>query len=171
MANATHNEHQYRHMVNGPHPHKLPVGLYWAVFGILVFLTLLTVVLSRFDFGSASVFITLAIAGTKATLVLAVFMHLYFDNKFFALIISVSLVFLSLFILFPIVDLGSRGMVDAQRGNFGPRDEAAFKYKMEHPDALPMRPGEPLKGVPTVTDKTKLIFAEPHHGGGEHEKH
>ena len=165
MANAaTHDEHQYKHMVQGPHAHVLPVAVYWIVFGLLVGLTVLTVFLARFDFGSLSVLMTLAIAGTKAGLVLAVFMHLYFDNKFYALIISVSLVFLSLFIVFPILDMGSRDMVDPQRGNFGPRNEAIYKYEMDHPNAKAPRPGEPLKaGGPTMPDESKLVEEGPEH--------
>lgn len=140
MSNA-HGEHAYRHMVRGPHPHAHHVGLYWTVFGALIFLTLLTVWLAEFDFGSASVLVTLMIAGTKASLVFGVFMHLFFDNKFYALVLSVSLVFLSLFLLFPILDTGSRDWVDPVRGNFGPRNEQVFEYQVKHPGALPLRPG------------------------------
>lgn len=134
MADASsHSEHQYRHMVKGPKPHVHSVWVYWGVFGLLVALTGLTVYLAQpgFDFGSFSVALTLFIAGTKATLVLAVFMHLYFDNKFFALIIGVSLVFLALFVIFPIIDLGSREMVSPTRGNFGPRNEAVYAHEHE----------------------------------------
>lgn len=154
---AADHEHQYKHMVQGPHPHTLPVSLYWIIFGILVALTVLTVYLAEFDFGTFSVFVTLMIAGTKASLVLAVFMHLWFDNKFYALVVSTSLVFLSLFILFPIMDLGSRDMVEAQRGNFGPRNEAVFQYEIENPEALPLRPGL------EKPEKDKLVFEKPHH--------
>ena len=158
MSNSVVNsEHQYKHMVKGPHAHVHPVGLYWTVFGLLVTLTILTVYLAGFDFGTFSVLVTLLIAGTKACLVMAVFMHLWYDNKFYALVVSVSLVFLSLFVLFPILDFESRDMVDAQRGNFGPRDEAVFQYKQENPDALPLRPGL------VKPEKDKLVFEEPHH--------
>lgn len=159
MSNA-HGEHAYRHMVRGPHPHAHHVGLYWAIFAILVGLTGLTVFLADFDFGSLSVLVTLLIAGTKASLVLGVFMHLYFDNKFYTLVIAVSFVFLSLFILFPIMDMGSRDMVDPVRGNFGPRDEQVFEHEQKNrnnPDALPLRPG--LK----EGKREDLVFEGAHH--------
>jgi cytochrome c oxidase subunit 4 len=157
-------EHAYRHMVQGPQPHAHHVGLYWTVFGMLVVLTLLTVYLAEFDFGTMSVMVTLLIAGTKASLVLAVFMHLYFDNKFFALIVGVSLVFISLFILFPIIDMGSRDLVDPIRGDFVLRNEKVFDYESKNPGALPMRPvrtnGSQDLEAPKKED---LVFEGPHH--------
>lgn len=163
MSNA-HGEHAYRHMVVGPKPHPHHVGLYWTVFGMLVFLTLVTVYLAEFDFGSLSVLVTLGIAGTKAGLVLAVFMHLYFDNKFYALVLSVSLVFLSLFVLFPIIDFGSRDLVDPTRGNFGPRNEIVFKRQTEKPDELPLRPGIGVSANSnSEPKKEKLVFESAHH--------
>jgi cytochrome c oxidase subunit 4 len=122
-------------------PHVLPIWLYWAVFIMLLALTGLTVFLADFDFGAFSVFVTLLIAGTKSALVLAVFMHLWFDNKFFSLIVGTSLIFLGLFIAFPVIDLGSRGEVDPERDNFVPRAEKVYEHQMKEPNALPLRPG------------------------------
>jgi cytochrome c oxidase subunit 4 len=122
-----------------------------------VTLTVLTVFLAEFDFGSLSVLVTLLIAGTKASLVFGVFMHLWFDNKFYALVVSTSFVFLSLFILFPIMDMGSRDLVNPERGNYVYRDQRVFDHTSKDPEALPLRPG--LKDP----DKDKLVFEEPHH--------
>jgi len=160
MSHAN-GEHAYRHMVRGPHAHAHHVSLYWIVFALLIGLTFLTVGLAKFDFGSMSVLVTLLIAGTKASLVFGVFMHLYFDNKFYALVVSTSLVFLSLFILFPILDMGSRDLVDPVRGNFGPRDQKVFEYEKANPGALPLRPGlEKPAG--------KHLIFEKEGGGGHH---
>lgn len=159
-----HVEESYRHFVVGPKPHVHSVWLYWGVFFTLVLLTLLTVYSADFDMGSFSVAVALLIAGTKASLVMAVFMHLWFDNKLYALIASTSLVFLSLFILFPIVDLGSRGYIEPERDNFLPRDIAVEKYQEANPGAPALRPGQPLSN-PTVPDASKLIFLGP----GAHE--
>ena len=52
------------------------VPLYVAVFAALVVLTLATVAVSYLDLGPASVVVALAIAFTKALLVLLFFMHL-----------------------------------------------------------------------------------------------
>lgn len=147
------------HMVKGPKPHTHSVWLYWGVFFALVFLTLLTVFLAKFDFGKFSVLVTLAIAGAKSLLVLSVFMHLAFDNKFFGVIVASSLVFLALFILFPIADLATRKDMDyLNQRNFLPRDEKVYDHLQNAPTALPLRPG--------LTDAVpeKLIFegAEGH---------
>lgn len=147
------------HMVKGPKPHTHSVWLYWGIFFALVFLTILTVYLAKFDFGKFSVLVTLAIAGTKSLLVLGVFMHLAFDNKFFGVIIASSLVFLALFILFPIADLASRKDIDEKyQRNFLPRDEKVYDHTQNAPTALPLRPGL------TDADPAKLIFE----GAGEH---
>jgi cytochrome c oxidase subunit 4 len=145
------------HKVVGPEPHILPVRVYWIVFGCLLALTALTVYVAEFDFGTMSTAVALLVASTKATLVLAVFMHLWFDNKFFTLVFATTMVFLSLFVLFCVMDEGSRSLIDPQRSNFLPRDEKVLQYDTEHPGALPLRPGlkEPVKD--------DLIFEGPGH--------
>src|SRR3989338_2066448 len=145
------------HRVQGSLPHVLPVWVYWAVFGALLCLTALTVGVAEFDFGTMSTAVALLVACTKSSLVLAIFMHLWFDNKFFAVVLGATMVFLSLFILFCMMDEGSRGLVDAERTNFLPRNETVLKYETDHPGALPLRPGlkEPVRD--------DLIFDGPGH--------
>jgi len=142
-------------MVKGPKPHPHSVWLYWGVFGALVFLTVVTVSLAQYDFGKLNIIVTLMIASTKAILVMAIFMHLAFDNKFYAIIAATSLLFLSLFIGFPILDMNSRGELDSFNENYLPRDEAVYKHHLKDPDDLPLRPGL-LEAVPD-----KLIFIGP----------
>lgn len=142
--------------VVGPkaHPHK--ASLYWGIFAALVFFTIVTVWVAKYDFGKLNIVVAMLIASTKACLVMGFFMHLAYDSKFFAVVASTSLVFLALLILFPIFDIESRADLDAEQINFLPRDESVYKYDLDHPDALPLRPGltEPVKD--------KLIFSEPH---------
>lgn len=142
-------------MVKGPKPHVHSVWLYWVVFLALVLMTAVTVGLAQYDFGELNLVVTLLIASSKALLVMTIFMHLAFDNKFFAVIAGTSLVFLSLFILFPILDLTSRADLDPVQQNFLPRDQEVYRYKLEDPNALPLRPG--LKPA----EKSKLIFIGP----------
>ncbi len=145
-------------MVRGPKPHTHSVWLYWAVFFALVCLTGATVFLAGYDFGKLNLIVTLMIAGTKALLVFGIFMHLAFDSKFFAVIVGTSFLFLALFIGFPILDMDSRGDIDAQRNNYLPRDERVYKHTLEKPEELPLRPG--LQDP----QKDKLIFIK----AGEH---
>ena len=49
--------------------------MYVSVFATLIVLTFLTVFAAEFDLGSFSIFVALAIAITKATLVILFFMH------------------------------------------------------------------------------------------------
>lgn len=148
----------YYHLVRGPKPHLHSVWLYWGVFFALVFLTVVTVSLARYDFGKLNIIVTLLIASTKAILVMAIFMHLAFDNKFYAVIAATSLVFLSLFIGFPIMDMNSRADLDPHNENYLPRDEAVYKHYLKDPKDLPLRPGL------QEADKAHLIFIGP----GEH---
>ncbi len=144
------------HKVEGPAPHVLPVGVYWTVFGALLCLTALTVWVAEFDFGTMSTTVALLVATTKASLVLACFMHLWFDNKFYGVILGATFVFLSLFILFCVMDEGSRTLIDPERANFLPRDQKVLQYKTDHPDELALRPGlkDPVKD--------ELNFEGPH---------
>lgn len=150
-------------MVKGPKVHPHSVWLYWAVFFALIACTVFTVLLARYDFGSLNMIVTLVIASTKALLVMGFFMHLAYDSKFFAVVISTSFVFLALFILFPMYDLGSRADLDQEQANFLPRDERIYKHHLDMPNALPLRPGL------QEAQKEKLIFLGPgDHGGDEH---
>lgn len=144
------------HKVEGPAPHILHVGVYWAVFAALLCLTALTVWVAEFDFGTMSTTVALLVAMTKASLVLAVFMHLWFDNKFYAVILAGTLVFLSLFILFCVMDEGSRTLIDPERANFLPRNQKVLEYQTDHPGDLALRPG--LK----APIKDDLNFDGPH---------
>ena len=145
-------------MVKGPKPHVHSVWLYWGVFFTLIFLTAATVSLAQFDFGKLNIIVTLLIASTKAILVMAIFMHLAFDNKFYAVVAATSLVFLSLFIAFPLLDMDTRADLDPNNKNYLPRDETVYKHHIKDPKSLPLRPGL-QEAVPE-----KLIFIKP----GEH---
>lgn len=145
-------------MVRGPKPHVHSVWLYWSVFFALVCLTGATVFMAGYDFGKLNLVVTLLIAGTKALLVLGIFMHLAFDSKFFAVIVGTSFLFLGLFIGFPMLDMGSRADIDDKRTNYLPRAERVYKHEIEAPEALPLRPG--LQDP----QEDKLIFIKP----GEH---
>jgi caa(3)-type oxidase subunit IV len=145
-------------LVKGPKPHTHSVLLYWSVFFALIILTWATVELAHHDFGKLNLVITLLVASTKALLVLTIFMHLAFDNKFLVVVFATSLVFLALFIIFPILDLETRADLDSQQANFLPRDQQVYKYELEHPGALPLRPKL------ETPQADKLIFIGP----GEH---
>ena len=93
-------------------PHVLPLSTYLKTWGALLVLTAVTVGASYVNFGTANLWIALLIASVKAATVALVFMHLYYDDKFHAVILGVSLIFLAIFIVFTLFDTQTRGRVD-----------------------------------------------------------
>lgn len=86
--------------------HVVPVKLLAAVLVVLLVLTWLTVAVSNPDYklGNLSIYIALAIATIKGTLVGMYFMHLRYDRPFHAIVLCTALVFVALFIGLTIVD-------------------------------------------------------------------
>lgn len=161
---SLHHVASNKHLIQGPKPHHiLPVSVYWGIFGLLLLLTVITVAVASYDFGSLSTVVALFVAAMKASLVCAIFMHLWFDSKFYTLILASSLLFLSLFLLFPLLDDSSRALIEPVRENFLPRDQLVYEYELQNPGSLPLRPG--LKPA----EKDKLIFIGPHMSNSPHE--
>jgi cytochrome c oxidase subunit 4 len=82
-----HSEHQFNYIIpTDDHStelgHIVPFRVYLGVFLSLLVLTVLTVVVSRFDFGSFNIVVAMVVASIKACLVACFFMHLKFENKF-----------------------------------------------------------------------------------------
>ena len=73
-------------------------GVYVLTWVTLLVLTSITVTVAGMDFGSVSVFVALAIASIKATVVLYYFMHLKYESKLFHVMLYVVLVTLVIFI-------------------------------------------------------------------------
>ena len=88
--------------------HIIPLKTYWAVFGALIVLTVITVLAARFDFGALNTVVAFGIASVKAGLVLAIFMHLKYDNKLNRVIIGSGVFFLVLLWVFLVLDLATR---------------------------------------------------------------
>lgn len=155
---AGHGDHGHGHHGGPDHvPHVLPLKVYFATFGALLFLTFITVVASRFDFGPANLFIAIAIAMVKATVVAAIFMHLKYDLRFHALTLGSSLVFLSIFVGFTMFDTNYRGRADAteaerpydvKRPFLGTRAEAAERARRNLP---PPGTAIPVEAIPPAT--------------------
>ena len=89
--------------------HVLPLYIYLIVgCGLLVF-TLVTVAVSFINLGGWNVVVAIFIASIKAILVALFFMHLLYDNKFYALIFSFAVLFLAVLIVFTLFDTLNRG--------------------------------------------------------------
>jgi cytochrome c oxidase subunit IV len=91
--------------------HVAPKSMYYAVFGALIVGTVLTVAAAKVDMGPLNNIVMLAIACTKATLVILFFMHVRWSTRLTAVVALAG--FLWLLILFGIgmTDYMSRGWV------------------------------------------------------------
>ena len=115
QAHATHSHSSDDHG-HGDEPHVLPLQVYLGVWGALMVLTILTVAVSRFDFGSANTFVALVVATIKGALVVLYFMHLRYDNKLYLIILLASLLFVSIFFTPTLIDLHTRDALDPIKG-------------------------------------------------------
>ena len=61
--------------------HVAPKSMYYRVFGALVLGTILTVAAAKFDMGALNNIVMLAIACTKASLVILFFMHVRWSSR------------------------------------------------------------------------------------------
>jgi cytochrome c oxidase subunit IV len=95
-AHDSHGSHGHGHG-HGEFSHPAPVWMLLAVFFALLGLTLLT-------FGDLEIVFSLIIATIKAGLVIAFFMHLLWDKPLNAIVILSSLIFVSLFLGFCLMD-------------------------------------------------------------------
>jgi cytochrome c oxidase subunit IV len=84
--------------------HAVPLPILLAVFGTLLVMTVLTVAVTWFNLGSWNLIIALGIATFKAALVVLFFMHLRYDNPFFAIVFITALVFVALFLGLTLLD-------------------------------------------------------------------
>lgn len=77
----------------GSHAGGHGVGRYALIWVILMAFTILTVITGRMDLGAANIFIALAIATTKATLVVLFFMHMWDMGGVNRVVFGVSVLF------------------------------------------------------------------------------
>lgn len=126
---------EHIHPVTGP-------KTYAAVLGALLVLTVVTVGASYMDFGSMNTVVAVLIATVKASLVALFFMHLRHD-KFNAVIFVGGLLFLAIFMIWTLFDIGTR--VTVLPANL----KAPLQEFPGAPLNKPVRPstGQPL-GVP-----------------------
>lgn len=80
--------------------HIVPYWVYFAVLGSLLFLTLVTVLITRIELGALNTAAAMLIASMKGLIILLYFMHLKFDQKIYSIMVSlVALVFVAVIII------------------------------------------------------------------------
>jgi cytochrome c oxidase subunit 4 len=78
----------------------------------LLILTVITVTVSRFDFGAMNIYVAMAVAVVKAMLVILIFMGMKWDTGFIRIIFVFTVIFMGIFMAFTLADINSRGDVD-----------------------------------------------------------
>lgn len=89
--------------------HIIPLKVLVTVFAALVVLTVVTVLTAKFvDLGPLNLPLAIAIATTKAGLVVAFFMALKYDNKVNTLAFAIGTMFVIVFLTFTLFDTAFR---------------------------------------------------------------
>ena len=101
--------------------HISPKSTYYAVFGALMLGTALTVAAAFIDLPANLNFpVALAIAITKATLVILFFMHVKYGSKLTKLIVGTAFFFLGILLTLTFSDYLTRGWFTAPGGSTSP---------------------------------------------------
>jgi len=102
--------------------HITPLCVYLAIGGALLFLTVVTVLVSFVNLNeitgihTMNFIVAMIIATTKATLVALFFMHLIYDNKFYLFTLLAGILCLMIFIVITMFDTEFRGQVNPDEG-------------------------------------------------------
>jgi cytochrome c oxidase subunit 4 len=91
--------------------HIVSKKLYYAIFLALMVLTFATVAVAKVDLGPFNTIVAMAIAVTKAVLVILFFMHVRYSSTLTKLVVGSGFVFVALLIAFVLADVGSRGWI------------------------------------------------------------
>ena len=123
MSAATNDAHSHgTHALQMGHHHVSSAQLFLNVLLALLFLTVVTVAVSRVDFGPLNMLIAMGIASVKASLVIAFFMHVKWDTAINKIVFLSSFLFLSLLFVFTLADLATRRMDHAMHTTKSPVD-------------------------------------------------
>ena len=90
--------------------HVLPVGLYWAVWAILIFLTFFTAWVATINLGWMNPVVALLIASFKALVVVLYFMHVKYTSEKLTKTVGLATLFWLMLLLFlTLADYATRG--------------------------------------------------------------
>ena len=89
--------------------HVSPKSTYYAIFGALMLLTIVTIAVAYQPLGSWNFPVAISIAITKATLVILFFMHAKYSSKLTKLFVGTAFFFLAVLLGLTMTDVLSRG--------------------------------------------------------------
>jgi cytochrome c oxidase subunit 4 len=90
--------------------HVSPLKVYFAIFGALMVLSVITVGAAFLNLGQFNSVVALAIASVKATLVILYFMHVKYSSRLTKLTVVVSLFFVVILFAETMMDYATRGL-------------------------------------------------------------
>ena len=99
--------------------HVSPKSTYYLIFGALMVLTGVTVGAAFVNLGSFNFPVAIAIAITKATLVILFFMHVKYSSRLTKMVVAMSFFFLAIMFGLTLSDYMSRGWYTSPRGSTG----------------------------------------------------
>jgi len=95
-------------MANHAEHHIVPKRVYFAVFFALIILTLVTAYIATVDLGRWNIFVALAIAIFKASIVALFFMHVWYSTRLTKMIVMCSIFWLILLLFITMADIWTR---------------------------------------------------------------
>jgi cytochrome c oxidase subunit 4 len=102
--------------------HIVSKTIYFLIFGALMVLTVATYLVALVDLGALNVVVALAVAVTKAVLVVLFFMHVRYSNRLTKIVVIAGFFWLALLVVLTLSDYFTRpgtsgvGGVPASRG-------------------------------------------------------
>jgi len=113
--------------------HISPKSTYYAIFGALMVLTAVTVGVAFINLGSFNFPVAIAIAITKATLVILFFMHAKYSSKLTKMFVGTAFFFLFILLTLSLTDYLSRGLKTYEGGaggaGYGVRTESSMETR------------------------------------------
>ena len=123
--------------------HVAPKSMYYAIFGILMVLTAVTVAAAFTNLGVLNFPVAISIAITKATLVILFFMHAKYSSRLTKLFVGMSFFFLLIMFALTLTDYMSRGLKTYPGGAGG----AGYGVRTAAPEHGPAEGGEDQEGA------------------------
>jgi cytochrome c oxidase subunit 4 len=95
-------------MANHAEHHIVPKRVYFTVFFALIVLTWVTTYISTVNLGKWNIFVALAIAVFKASIVALFFMHVFYSTRLTKMIVMCSVFWLILLLFITMTDIWTR---------------------------------------------------------------
>ena len=99
--------------------HVLPKSTYYLIFFLLMVLTAITVAVAFVNLGSLNFPIAIAVAITKATLVVLFFMHVKYSSRMTKMVVGLAVFFLLVMLGLTMTDYATRDWFASPRGSSG----------------------------------------------------